>query len=58
VYCYGQIDGDLEAQAGSRLALRMISFNSLVALVISCSSTATAGDSPAAQHASYADHRR
>jgi hypothetical protein len=30
------------SQAGSRLAFRMISFNSLVALVISCSSAATA----------------
>jgi hypothetical protein len=32
----------LGSQTGSRLSLRMISFNSLVALVISCSSTATA----------------
>jgi hypothetical protein len=30
------------SHAGSRLALRMISFNSLVTLVISCSSAATA----------------
>ena len=30
-----------ESQAGTRLALRIISFNSFVAFVISCSSTAT-----------------
>jgi hypothetical protein len=40
VYCYCQAAGDLDCQAGSRLAFRMISFNSLVALVISCSSAA------------------
>jgi hypothetical protein len=42
----------LGSQTGSKLALRMISFNSLVALLTSCSSAATAWRSRAAQHAS------
>ena len=42
VYCSCQVAGDLDCQAGSRLAFTMISFSSLVALVISRSSAATA----------------
>jgi hypothetical protein len=40
VWCYYQ-SGAFSSHVGSRLALRMISFSSLVALVISCSSAAT-----------------
>jgi hypothetical protein len=48
----------LGLKQGSGLAFRMISFNSLVALVISCSSAATAWRLHSAQHPRYADHRR
>jgi hypothetical protein len=42
VDCYCQLQALSAFHAGSRLAFRMISFSSLVALVISCSSAATA----------------